>query len=59
MNYSDIPKIRERYPFLESSTKLEVISLLAETVLKCPDDTEFADACRLELLWRDKQQDAT
>lgn len=59
MQYSDITKTRERYPFLESSTQLEVISLLSETMNKCPDDTDFADACRLELLYRAKFQTPT
>lgn len=55
MNYEDVPKMRSIYPFLEGSTKEEVISLLQESISKAPDDVEFAMACRLELLWRSKQ----
>lgn len=55
MIYEDMPKARQKYPFLESSTRDEILMLLTATMKDHPEDTVFSDACRLELLFRLKQ----
>ena len=57
MQYSDVPKMREQYPFLAECSDREVMALLLETSEKCPGDTGFSNACRLELMYRSKQRE--
>ena len=55
MSYYDVPKMHEIYPFLSSSSNEEVLMLLEASL----NDKEFADACRLELMWRSKQKETS
>lgn len=57
MQYKDVPIMRSKYPFLEKASESEVVSLLVETCQVAPNDKEFADACRLELLFRGKEKE--
>jgi len=57
MQYEDVPIMRAKYPFLETASELEVVSLLDATCRLAPEDKEFADACRLELMYRSKKKE--